>query len=56
MATIVNGAMTLNTKPLENATINISDPQYRTITGNVVSMEVAPPEATGAYFPSLTIS
>ena len=56
MATTVNGAIMLRTKPLENAVIRVSEPQYRTITGSVVSIVVAPPAAIGAYLSSLTSS
>lgn len=47
IAVIVKGATMLRMKPLEKAVTSVSEPQYRTITGRVVSIVVAPPNATG---------
>jgi len=48
---IIRGTKTVKIIPLKIATKAYSFPEYFTITGRVVSIEVAPPKAIGASFP-----
>jgi len=48
---IIRGTRTVRTIPLKTAIKAYSFPEYFTITGKVVSMEVAPPQTMGASLP-----
>ena len=51
MIAIKKGTKIVKTIPLNTEIIAYSEPMYFVITGSVVSIAVAPPEAIGASFP-----
>ena len=52
MKVTIKGTRMVRTIPLKTAIIPYSFPELRIIIGKVVSMAVAPPDATGASFPN----